>query len=56
MIRRGKVHKISVDKAEGKGLILGVEIILNWVLRKKYVWNGLVWISRRTSRAIMRLR
>jgi len=28
MIRAGKAHKISVDKAEGKGLILGVEIIL----------------------------
>jgi hypothetical protein len=32
MIRTGKAHKISVDKTEEKGLILGVEIILNWVL------------------------
>jgi hypothetical protein len=58
MIRKGKAYRISVDKTEEKGLILCVEIILNWVLRKNVyrVRNGLVWISRGISRAIMRLR
>jgi hypothetical protein len=33
MIRKGKPNKISVDKTEGKGLIVWAGIILNWVIR-----------------------
>ena len=41
MTRKGNAFKISVDKTEGEGLILRVEIILNWVLRKNIYKYGI---------------